>query len=378
MGTVIRAARRPWAWGLLLLIFLVPAFSSAPAEAGDWKDKMRGWGKKARGAVERGREAVRERAPTFKKRVSEGTKRLRDGASRAGRAIREKAPEYKKKAQETWKRAQPRIREGVRRVRQDYVPRAREFGRATQAKLKDLSRHVTPERMARLRNDLTGAVDKYGPLMKTRMISLYENGREHLLPKARELMDHCGHAMDKTIRDPTFRARAMDGMVTALDVYERYDKVKDHAIRQGLDIIGNRIPIKVDGKWTTFNKAAGSMVAEACPALGDTSISREPVQAVVYTLIAPEPSYIVNELRVLKDGRGNALSVGEALESTSGVDANGLVELMEIGGGLMDLRSSLRSGEGVVGAAAGLANSARRYGDSRAASIVIHVDVSEQ
>lgn len=340
-------------WSLLLCCFLTAGAMLVPcprAQAQDWRDKLK---KKIQSGKERAKQFRDRVQPRARKQVE----RAKRSFERGREATRRKLLDTRRRVSETAKRTRDR----VATFREKVVPRLRASGSAAAARLRKALDGVPRERLEKFARAVKGKFDEYGPSLKIKAVELCARGRDVLLPKLVEYAHLHGPRLKQALCDPENVDRAVAAMGVALEIHHRIHVEKDRAMRRAIDAVGNAEILTVANQHISINAWVGGTLVRKYPALAGTTLATEPTQALVYTFVAPDPDYIVGELRVLKDGRGNAVSAADVMARAAGTDTARILDALDVVDTTMSFRASLESGENVLPSAMAFAHMVQQH-----------------
>lgn len=328
-----------------------PLLAAAPQR---WKDRLRN-------GVDRVREGIAERMPELRDRMSGAA----EGASRLADRVRDeaarRAPDIERKIRDLGRSG----RDTAASLADRFGPAAENLGRAARerirAALDRMPANLVPDLMEKARL----SVERFGETAGARLVDLMAAGKADFVPKVEAFLESEGRRFRELVSDPGLQARALDGVVAALELRERLATLRDEALRRGLDLVGNGITVDIGGRRQSLNEWAGGWIETHVPFLRGTSIARAPIESLTYTFVAPDRSFILEELRIIPDGNGGARSIAETLAGATGLDPGRALDCLDLVEKTLALREGLATGEGAAGAALEFAGAVRRVGGTR-------------
>jgi len=187
-------------------------------------------------------------------------------------------------------------------------------------------------------------------------------GRSDVLPAFQSFLERSGPAMAHWAGDPKNQEKVFAGVRTALEVRTRYQKGKSELFGRAVDVLGNQVQVEVNGRRMTLNQASSQFIRERAPFLEGSSLAEEPVEALVYTLVAGDKGFAFREMKVVRNRQGQYVSCQELLLDSSPLDRGTTHQALETLEVMVELRSALKTGEGLPEAVQGVAALQRERG----------------
>ena len=307
---------------------------------------------KAAEASRRAAEAAREKAAEATRRAAEAARaKAAEASRRASEAGRRATDTIRSRSQPVIESATNRARESFSRTAEGVAPRVRTIveksSDAVRTRVEEALRRIPEADYSRYRDTIEAAKERYGALASAHLAEVLADGRSKILPAFKSFLERSGPAVARWSSDPVNQEKVFAGVRTALQLRERYHAAKSEALGRAVDFLGNQVKVEVGGRRMSLNQATGEFIRDRMPALEGSSLATEPVEALAYTLVAGDREYVFREMKIVRDRQGRFVSCEELLLDSSPLKHGTTEQALNGLEAMVQLRSALRTGEGL-------------------------------
>ncbi len=291
----------------LFCLFTVPStvvLAPSTAEAG-WMDKARS---KVGGTVNRTRNATR------------------NTVNRARNATRNTVKRTRNATRNTVNRARNATRNTVKRT-QNKFSSARKIGRQKVVNAIEKSNHLTSHARQVARSSAQRLGRKGGQVVAEYLEKTRSKGVD-VVKKSIPLLAK----IRKRVADPKIRRRMLAATLvaagTGIAIYQNRDDIKYIALRNGMQAVH----VQVNGETKSAEDIYRDAVLARAPYLAGTTIADDPAAMMAYGVTATVKHDLMNNVRIVPDGRGGVTSVNGAVGGATG--AEGGLAALQVGASL--------------------------------------------
>jgi len=307
---------------------------------------------KTREATRRASDSVRATAgrlaPEVKRSLRSGAEatsnRVRNSVDNGFDRLRNKAGTAQERAQKTAQK----VRAAALAKQQSLLESLRSTRQETAHKFEEYLREVPSSSAAAIIDRLRDYEHRFGLEAAGRIASVYADRKQYLTPQLEQILSKAGTRMVALAGDPSNRKRAVDAVVAALEVKHRIDAYQDKALERVVDTIGNDVQVPIDGHTASLNDWARLYITRHHPYLRGTSVEDDPVETLVFALVAPDTKYLMTELRVVRLASGEVLTPAQCLQRSTGTNPDQTLAALDAIERTVRLRKALASGQDVI------------------------------
>lgn len=189
-------------------------------------------------------------------------------------------------------------------------------------------------------NNIMSAYKYHKPYIADEIYTVYNKYGKSIGNKVQITLNSCALRLEKYVRNSNSQKKAIKATVNAVILIDKIDYKKE--TYKALTYAVNNIRVKNSSRKTvTLNEYSKDWINQNAPYLKGTSISEDPVEAFTYVVIYQDMDYVVSDMRIVKNDRGQYCSIQDALILESVMDVNRTEELLD----LVDSFETLTSNE---------------------------------
>ncbi|MFC1614349.1 hypothetical protein ACFL5K_03545, partial [Gemmatimonadota bacterium] len=186
--------------------------------------------------------------------------------------------------------------------------------------------------------ELTNAIDRYGPKLASSMRDNYEKYGSGLGRSLESTFKIYAPRIKEAVRDEDNQKKIMNTISTVDAVYKSGGYYVKESTAIGLRHILQNVKVKSsDNEFVSLERYTQKWIVENAPYLEGTDIESDPAKAATYILLYQDVGYTYKELKVLKNGNGESVTMQEALYSTTNSKVDNVAEVLEIIDGFSEL-----------------------------------------
>ncbi len=205
-------------------------------------------------------------------------------------------------------------------------------------------------------------VSKWGIAAQNRFIEIYQTHGKNAMQNIMSVYEQCGRSLGantawacskvlKTVKNPSYQKKAINATVkTAKLIHKIKSKAKGYAadsIRATCRVV--EIPDGKGGK-ESLEKYCKNWIKDNAPYLRGTTIEQDPIGAFTYVVVFNDTGYVTSNMKIIKDDKGNYISMKDAIVESSPFDTETSMKAIECAEAFETLTDDSANEEDIIAA----------------------------
>jgi len=226
-------------------------------------------------------------------------------------------------------------------------------GKEIQQNFSTRVREITKQYGPEVQRSIDQVGDRYGDRATSTIVDLYERYGPSTAAAFERTCQQLGSSVtigcqgefsryypriQSYIDSPEIQEKAISAAMTAM-IYSGeigdLDRTRKRSVEIGMRHLAENITVKDEsGRLISLDKFSQAWIGKKAPFLRNTSVHQDPVGSITYLLMFQDPSYAVNDMRIVPSGDGEYKSLSSTLYDSSPQNAKQTLKVLSTIGDL--------------------------------------------